>query len=545
MGSLHLLTDARVSDSSREDLIGSGDGVKNLILYSFNKDISEEEIEDYFKTVPINESPTVAHYYWVGEALSLLLNLNLKNENFGNCFEQFVIKNKSKLDELNQFKTISEPNFLGQGAKGVVFLLDPGKKGESTAKVVKIYTNNDLHESNKKSFNDLYQNPSLSGTEMRFYDLGKLGDFYFDNSSLPIYYTVMDLVEPVFDKAEDYSEESDIERKIDEVTDCIHSAMLDCTGESRKQLIKLTKLTEAEKNSLFKKINNLVSEYLNSSIKNYIKDSFKLRDNWLEKFTEEYVVKWMTGRRDLACRNLGVNSNGYLVYYDPYNPSYDVGGIRKKDSTLNINNINKLANRFYRLASENKFAWVEDAEVPPEPGSTPIPGGHVRFYHYTGVNEPSAWGGHQAAESLKKDGILMREAKGNTYGEPNLVWASAEKPGNFKVFAEFSVSMDDERWRLGNPDKVTEGYSKFTLSPGNHYNISPEEYHRRGSNVGFIDSILPEEILAVHEPWHHEYRYILKNPKLIEKILAGKYDDLLDNQEYGPAIQKIKYEYKK
>jgi hypothetical protein len=214
----------------------------------------------------------------------------------------------------------------------------------------------------------------------------------------------------------------------------------------------------------------------------------------------------------------------------------------KIPQSINKINIDKLASYFLILASENKFAWVKHAEVPSEPGSTPIPGGHVRFYHYTEVNEPSAWGGHQAAESLKKNGILMKKSKGNSYGEPNLVWGSAEKPKDFKVFAEFSVSMDDERWRLGNPDKVPEEYSKFTLSPGKHYNISPEEYHQRGSNVGFTASILPEEILAVYEPWHHKYRYILKHPELIEEILAGEHDALLDNQEYGPAIQKIKYE---
>lgn len=213
---------------------------------------------------------------------------------------------------------------------------------------------------------------------------------------------------------------------------------------------------------------------------------------------------------------------------------------------MNVNQIYKLANYFYKIANASNLEWVKNAQVPAEPGTTIIPSTHVRFYHYTAVNysndSNAAFNDYLAANSIRENGLQIGKAKGNTYGEPNLVWASAEKPGDFKVYAEFSVSMDDERWILGKPDSVSEEYSKFTLGPGKHYNVDPSYYHKHGSNVGFNDSIRPEEIIAVHEPWHHRYRYILNNKELIKEIIEGELDHLLKYPDYGPAIQKIKYE---
>jgi hypothetical protein len=163
----------------------------------------------------------------------------------------------------------------------------------------------------------------------------------------------------------------------------------------------------------------------------------------------------------------------------------------------------------------------------------------VRFYHYTNPGAADPQQIHQAAQSIARNGILIGKARGESYGEPNLVWASAQLPHHSKVFAEFSVAMDDPRWRVGEPNLVPQQHAKFTTAPGQHYNISPEEYYKRGSNVAFIDSILPHEIIAVHEPWHKHHRYIVSDPQLYQEAVNGELDHLLDT-EYAPAIQKIK-----
>jgi hypothetical protein len=164
--------------------------------------------------------------------------------------------------------------------------------------------------------------------------------------------------------------------------------------------------------------------------------------------------------------------------------------------------------------------WVATAEVPPEPGTIPIPSNHFRLYTYTKFAGFGDDQNHEAANSLREVGLDIGMAKGHTYGEPDAVWASTAMPHHGKVFAEFSVADDDPRFSYGmRPD------------PG---------WKDRNIDVSFKDSIRPDEILAVHEPWHWRYRYLMENDDLVEQARKGELDDLLDEQEYGPAVQKAK-----
>lgn len=169
-----------------------------------------------------------------------------------------------------------------------------------------------------------------------------------------------------------------------------------------------------------------------------------------------------------------------------------------------------------------------EREIPPEPGTTPIPSDHIRLYHYTKIDAPNDLSRFQAAESLRRHGIDIRKAIGSTYGEPNVVWASTQMPSRSKVFAEFSVAKDDRRWAVGRPDPADD----------------PSEYMAKGGDSFFMDSIRPEEIIAVHEPWHFHYRYILDNPQLKQEVIEGEHDHLLNTDKYGPAIRRVKAERK-
>jgi hypothetical protein len=161
--------------------------------------------------------------------------------------------------------------------------------------------------------------------------------------------------------------------------------------------------------------------------------------------------------------------------------------------------------------------------VPEDPGTTPVPPGHVRLYHYTKISNP------EAAEALRQNGLDISQARGSTYGEPNVVWASSRTPERSKVFAEFSISADDPRWAEGKPE------------PGS----DPREYERRGWDCYFRDSIRPDEIIAVHEPWHWQYRYLKKNPGLWDELESGEFDRLLNDAEYGPAVRQAKLDLAK
>lgn len=169
-----------------------------------------------------------------------------------------------------------------------------------------------------------------------------------------------------------------------------------------------------------------------------------------------------------------------------------------------------------KLSSYYSRVAVQSREVPLAPGETPIPADHVRLYHYTRWPEGVTEG--QAAEKLLQEGIDIGKARGSTYGEPNVVWASTQLPHRGKVYAEFSMHKDDPRWGIGRP--------KY---PGDL-----EWLQKSGADVTFRDSIKPEDILAVHIPWHHSYRY-LKEHDMFSRVLEGEFDYLLDDPERDEA----------
>lgn len=151
----------------------------------------------------------------------------------------------------------------------------------------------------------------------------------------------------------------------------------------------------------------------------------------------------------------------------------------------------------------------------PEPGTIPIPPGHVRLYHYFPGNQ---------IENIKQNGIDITHARGETYGEPNSIWASGQKPSDNHTFVEFSISKDDPSWLLNKPTT-------------NEHAQAIQDY---GSDVSFGRTIRPEEFVAIHEPWHNHYRYIMNDPQLLKEVQQGKFDYLLDNEGYAQAIRLIK-----
>lgn len=166
--------------------------------------------------------------------------------------------------------------------------------------------------------------------------------------------------------------------------------------------------------------------------------------------------------------------------------------------------------------------FIED-ELPPQAGSQPIPKGHIRLYHY--INAP-AMTEQEIVHSIKQNGIDISKSKGHTYGEPNMVWASGQIPNKQKIFVEFTVPWNDPRLNINKPNNEKDA----------------ERIMSHGSDVTFNASIKPQEIIAVHLPWHWHCRYLIENDKIPE-ILAGKFDYLKGKEEYEPALNYIKRKY--
>lgn len=209
------------------------------------------------------------------------------------------------------------------------------------------------------------------------------------------------------------------------------------------------------------------------------------------------------GRRpdQVGLANLAVNGKDLIAEGIP--ATSEMGRILHKlwEAVMDDPSLN---NKAFLLEMARNFHQMRDASVhktaavPPAPGTIPAPPGSVRLYHYTGAPEGT----------LEREGIDISKAKGETYGEPNYVWASTQKPDPYtKRFAEFFMPHDDPRWDIG---KYTPGM-KYQNANG-EWEDSPEAWAHHltshGSNVTFYGSIRPEEIAAVHEPWHSNYRYM-------------------------------------
>ena len=88
-----------------------------------------------------------------------------------------------------------------------------------------------------------------------------------------------------------------------------------------------------------------------------------------------------------------------------------------------------------KIASVDELDNLPDAAIISEPGTRPIPAGTIRLFHYTGgegINEVRS-----NLASIMDNGLGMQHAKGENYGEPNMVWGSTEEPRSFKYFVEF------------------------------------------------------------------------------------------------------------
>ena len=179
--------------------------------------------------------------------------------------------------------------------------------------------------------------------------------------------------------------------------------------------------------------------------------------------------------------------------------------------------------------------YALDDDVPVSPGTSPIPDDHIRFFHYSTVRDKEAenWestvNGHAA--SLRGRGISMSGARGEKYGEPNQIWASRGIPENIerKVVVEFSLPHDDPR--IGGTIGRRTG--------------SVEEIQNDKSDATFTGDITPDEIVAVHEPWHHPFRE-MQDEDMIGDAGAGKFDWSLKRvwpdevNEFAAAVRRAK-----
>jgi hypothetical protein len=151
----------------------------------------------------------------------------------------------------------------------------------------------------------------------------------------------------------------------------------------------------------------------------------------------------------------------------------------------------------------DKLAAMDDERLPPDPGTAPIPEGHVRLYHYTPLaNAPSIRGKGLLREYARSDlgnGDLTQPSAG--------VWASTNFPKDVLHSDGHAAVVEFH----AHPDEISGNAESpwHALVKGGGYDQGKlREWNSGHHHVIMRGSVPPESIIAVHEPWHHAARYM-------------------------------------
>lgn len=262
-----------------------------------NKDILSEGYLDYYDSMPkLNFqifkkiSTTYNKSYQGYEFLKDALIYIFKNEEhyFDYIFNNFIKRNKSRIDRIMSSIEIKPPKKLGEGATGVAFLI-------SEDKVLKIFTGTENYKKIIEAINNLHQNNIQSNYEPMTYDAGRLGKFY----GIDIYFSITEKLNTSISNS-----------KIRDVIIRIK--------EEYNNYINIYGISDnLTNNELDEIIDYIVAELSAYEVKSYyaIKQQQNINDS-IQDFIKNIVLKISSDRIDLHEGNLGVSNKGNIRYFD-------------------------------------------------------------------------------------------------------------------------------------------------------------------------------------------------------------------------------------
>jgi hypothetical protein len=111
------------------------------------------------------------------------------------------------------------------------------------------------------------------------------------------------------------------------------------------------------------------------------------------------------------------------------------------------------------------------------------------MYHYTGTGQ---------LDSVLRDGLQVRQAKGETYGEPNAVWGSTQEPDALsKDYVEAHIPYDEyEPGSIGLPMRGGKTWGGVPADSAEGI----AEYNTGNNNFAFPRDVPPEAIVAHSTP---------------------------------------------
>lgn len=233
---------------------------------------------------------------------------------------QFIKDNKAKIDSIRRFFS-KTPKMLGKGSDGIAFDIGGGK-------VLKIFTDLTSLQKAVEAMHRLHKEPALAKTEAMIYDAGRLGQYRVENKwgradKRDIYYYIIEKMKPIRNINDDAAK---IMRDILDMIKFEVEQSDDVKWNNLKLKITNPKLHEEVKKEVAQEAetihNHIVRNfpYITKKVEEFVSG---LRQGWLKSYIEEVLMKFLTGRTDLAMRNLGLTGYGEFRYFNPAYQGYE------------------------------------------------------------------------------------------------------------------------------------------------------------------------------------------------------------------------------
>lgn len=229
---------------------------------------------------------------------------------------KYITNNKSKLDNIISLSS-QLPKYVGNGVDSVVFDIGNGM-------ILKIFKSEDLYNETLKYFNILHESPELAKTETMIYDVDKLSDgFYYSitQKMLPVQ-KLDDLAKTYIFKLNkllaSYLQQHQKDwKKWVVIFDSISPQNPNSKEEVNKALKQIKEYSEFVANYILLDITNDSDQKVIDAVEYFQEfQEENLKNNWLDTYVEEVIIKLITRRGDLHMGNLGLTNTGEFRYFD-------------------------------------------------------------------------------------------------------------------------------------------------------------------------------------------------------------------------------------
>ena len=148
--------------------------------------------------------------------------------------------------------------------------------------------------------------------------------------------------------------------------------------------------------------------------------------------------------------------------------------------------------------------------------------------HYRGFHSVIRQDWKDRLPSIWQKGLNTNQGLAEKYQEPSMIWGTTGYEGRYNKSAptvEYAISPEHLR-------------SAFTPHARSEHD-APDYYDQHWKNpknyITLQKDIDPEDILAIHEPWHDDVRYVLedRNKDVLEMVKKDPKDFLQKAEAFG------------